>query len=46
MSCHKLAGADLGADRNFERADLRTSTVHINNKKVYFFIGILSTFVT
>ena len=27
MSCHKLAGVDLRADRNFEREDLRTSTV-------------------
>ena len=27
MSFHKLAGADFRADRNFERADLRTSTV-------------------
>ena len=29
MSCRKLAGADLREDRNFERADLRTSTVLI-----------------
>ena len=28
MSCHKLADADLRADRYFERANLRTSTVY------------------
>ena len=37
MSCHKLADADLRADRNFERADLRTSTVNI---KLYFIAKI------
>ena len=27
MYCHKLAGVDLWAERIFERADLRASTV-------------------
>ena len=38
MACHKLAGADLRADRNFERADLRTSTVVLFGNIVYLFI--------